>query len=191
MPDVHLQRVTASGQTHLDFTVGFSSNYDAYKLRFHNLRRDSWATPGSPPNYPGQEGIFIDTGSGFDASDKYTTSAIALVNASANGGTGPNPNAPQGIYQIMGAGTGLIPAVDTHNDSTKGLCGEMEILNDGVSPITYQARTWRPDPAGNILKSDYSGYYDGTGRITALRLAFVPAGAQFISGMVDLIGISH
>lgn len=188
MPEVQLQRVVASAQANLDFTTGFSSSYDTYILRFQNLRRDNT----QPGGYPGQEGIFIATsGTSYDTGSHYTTSAIALVNDSITGG-GTNPKPPQGILQIVAQPTGLIPSVDTLNPSNMGLCGDMMLFNDGTNRITYKSSVWRPDPAGNILKSDYAGYYDGsTNRITAMRLSLVPSGALFISGTVDLIGISH
>lgn len=189
MPEVQLQRVTASGQANLDFITGFSSSYDTYILRFQNLRRDNTM----PGGWPGQEGVFIATsGTSYDTGNYYTTSAIALVNQGLAPTPGPNPVTPQGIYQIPSAATGLIPSVDCLNPSDMGLCGDMMIFNDGTNKITYNSDVWRPDQLGDILKSLYSGYYSGsTARITAMRLSLVPSGALFISGTVDLIGISH
>lgn len=67
----------------------------------------------------------------------------------------------------------------------------MTIITDG-NANSYYAEMGRLDQAGNILKSNYFGYYTGSNaRINALRIAFVPSGALFIGGSVDLYGVIH
>lgn len=102
--------VPASGLATLDFTKNFSSNYDRYVLLFNNLRRNNTM----PGGFPGQEGVFASTdgGANFDTGAHYSCTADALVNASASGGAGPNPAAPQGITQLINAATGMVGSVD-------------------------------------------------------------------------------
>lgn len=192
MAEVWLQRYIANGSSYyFNLTAFNTALYDEYIIRFNNLIRNNTLRADG---FPGQECFIVATNGGaLDGSASYQSGALWA------GWPPPTVSALQTISQ------GLF-VNDVLGHPQAGICGDLHIYSPGATPgpgtgTTNMFTTWRSDMrrwdnSANLHISQYGGIYWGNpgGKITELQClcdSDQNVNRPFMSGYVDLIGITH
>lgn len=191
MAEVWLQRYTANGSSYYFNLTAFNpTTYDEYIVRFNNLIRNN-LTRQDGSGFPGQECFFIATnGGGLDGNNAHYLSGAYWC--------GYQPPTMQPLQMLN---QGLF-VNDLLGDPQAGICGDLRIYSPGLVGTTAIKTTWRSDvmrfdSSGSLPHiSTYAGNYSGNpgGKITEMQIlcdSDQNANRPFMSGYVDLIGITH